>query len=349
MRTTASRGLRASGVALATFALMAGASCGTNGGAEPDGVAAQAGAVRAASHPSRVVLISVDGLNPTAITKLGRSRTPNLHRLLREGAATLNARTLVEKTITLPNHTGMITGRRVDAAHGGHGVTINHDPGTTVADYAGEPVSSIFDVVDAAGGTTALYASKEKFTFFKRSWPTSIDRFVWRTSNKKLVAKLNASLVDGATVTFLHLSGPDVAGHSYGFGTPRYLDAVKRVDAQLGTLIRTIRTNAELRANTAIVLTADHGGPRRQKLHSVRTLRANYRVPLLAWGVDVEQGDLYALNPRFANPGSSRPTYAGKQPIRNGMAANLTLSLLGLDAVPGSTLDPDQELQVLEP
>ena len=50
---------------------------------------------------NRVVAISVDGLNPAAITKLGRAKTPNFHRLMREGAYTLNARTAYEKTKTL--------------------------------------------------------------------------------------------------------------------------------------------------------------------------------------------------------------------------------------------------------
>ncbi|CAM3519664.1 alkaline phosphatase family protein [Nocardioides dubius] len=339
--------LRPFGVAVATLTLVAASGCaGDSGDPRPDETAV-ASAHRPAEHPARVVLISVDGLNPTAITKLGRAGTPNLHRLLREGSGTLNARTLVERTITLPNHTGMLTGRRVDARHGGHGVTVNHDPGTTVHRYAGERVASIFDVVDDAGRSTALYASKEKFAFFKRSWPTSIDRYVWRTSNAKLIRKVRAGLTSSpAALTFVHLSAPDVAGHAHGFLTPRYLDAVKHVDRLLGTLIRTVRGDAGLRTSTAIVVTADHGGPRNDKLHSVRTLRANYRVPVLAWGPGIEPGNLYALNPAFKNPGTGRPGYGGKQPIRNGMVANLALSLLGLGPVPGSTLDKAQRLRV---
>lgn len=320
--------------------------CTDDGGGPRADDVADSTAQAASAHPSKVVLISVDGLNPSALTRLGRAGTPNLHRMLREGAGTLNARTLVEQTITLPNHTGMLTGRRIDARRGGHGVTVNHDPGTTVHTYAGERVASVFDVVDAAGGSTALYASKEKFAFFKRSWPTSIDRFVRRTSNSTLMRRLRAGLGSSpATLSFLHLSAPDVAGHAYGFGTKRYLSAVKHVDRLLGTLIRTVRADPALRSSTTIVLTADHGGPNGQRSHSVRTLRANYRVPVLAWGPGVKAGNLYALNPSFKNPGRSRPTYAGKQPIRNGMVANLALRLLDLDAVPGSTLDRKQQLR----
>ena len=80
-----------------------------------------------------VVAISIDGLNPKAITRLGRADTPALHRMMRQGASTLNARTEVELTVTLPNHAGMMTGRPVDSDDGGHGVTVNADRGSTVA------------------------------------------------------------------------------------------------------------------------------------------------------------------------------------------------------------------------
>ena len=88
---------------------------------------------------NHVIAISIDGLNPDAIKQLGKSGTPAFHRLMREGAYTLNARTVREKTSTLPNHTAMLTGRRVDSKHGGHGYSENSTmagrsimrPGTT--------------------------------------------------------------------------------------------------------------------------------------------------------------------------------------------------------------------------
>ena len=51
----------------------------------------------------RVIAISIDGLNPRAIQELGESRSPAFHRLMGEGAYTLNARTVREQTHTLPN------------------------------------------------------------------------------------------------------------------------------------------------------------------------------------------------------------------------------------------------------
>ena len=66
----------------------------------------------AAARVRHVVAVSVDGLNPRAIRELGHRRSPVLHRLRAHGAGTLNARTARELTVTLPNHTGMVTGRR---------------------------------------------------------------------------------------------------------------------------------------------------------------------------------------------------------------------------------------------
>ena len=74
-----------------------------------------------------VIAVSIDGLNPAAIRALGTEGTPTLHRLIEGGASTLNARTEREQTDTLPNHTGMVTGRWIAAATGGHGVTWNDD------------------------------------------------------------------------------------------------------------------------------------------------------------------------------------------------------------------------------
>ena len=42
---------------------------------------------------SQVVVISLDGLTPRAMNRLGEPGTPVLHRMMRDGASTLNART----------------------------------------------------------------------------------------------------------------------------------------------------------------------------------------------------------------------------------------------------------------
>lgn len=294
-----------------------------------------------------VVAISIDGLNPKAITKLGRRGTPTLHKLIRRGATTLNARTELELTDTLPNHTGMVTGRRIEAATGGHGVTWNDDRPTpaTVQAAAGHDVSSVFNVVHDAGGDTAFFASKTKFSLWERSWPEAIDADVIIEDNKALVASLLADL-DDQTRDFrlLHLSAPDKVGHAKGFMGPAYLRAVTASDRLVGRVVRAIKSSPTLAGHTAIILTSDHGG--RGAGHSAPNRRANYTVPFMVWGPEVARGaSLYAINPTYSNPRRTQTTY-DNSPIRNGDVANLALDLLELPPVPGSEHNQAQDLEV---
>ena len=295
-----------------------------------------------------VVAISIDGLNPNAITRLGRSGAPALHKLMRTGATTLNARTELELTDTLPNHTGMVTGRRIEAATGGHGVTWNDDRLTppTVQAAAGHDVSSVFNVVHDAGGNAAYFASKTKFSLWERSWPDAIDTDVIVEDNKALVADFIGDLTNQTrSFRFLHLSAPDVTGHARGFMSPAYLRAVTATDRLVGKVMRSITSSPALAGHTAIILTADHGG--RGASHRAPARPANYTVPFMVWGPDVARGaNLYAINPAYTNPKGDRTTYADA-PIRNGDVANLALDLLELPAVPDSELDAAQDLDWL--
>ncbi len=326
--------------------------------------AAVPGPVRAAVKRSaddavnRVVAISVDGLNPKAIRKLGASGTPNFHRLMKQGASTLNARTAQEQTRTLPNHTGMLTGRRIDARRGGHGVTFNSDTGTTVHRAAGRYVSSVFDVVHDHGGSTALFTAKEKFALYARTWNTNggadkvgrnngrakIDRFGVNTNNTQLVAAVTAELKRSPrTFTFVHLSLPDEAGHKSRFMGASYLRAVRQTDQLLGQILAAISSRPALRNQTLVVLTADHGGD--GATHSTASKLANYRVPFMVWGPGVAAGrNLYSLNAAFRSPGSARTSYSGRQPIRNGDLANLVTDVLDLPGVPGAQFNSRRTL-----
>ena len=160
---------------------------------------------------ARVLVVSVDGLVPGALKRLGRAGAPNFHRLKRQGAYTLNARTQVEMTTTLPNHTSMVTGRRISRKHRGHGVTWNyHRPGSTVQKAAGHPVASIFSVLRNAGMNVALFAAKQRFSLFRRSWP-AINRVTIREENDLALTRAARSdlIRRSREFTFLHLAGPD--------------------------------------------------------------------------------------------------------------------------------------------
>lgn len=312
-----------------------------------------AGAARAVEQldtERRVLVVTVDGLRSSVLRELGPEELPVLTRLREEGASTLEARTVVEQTETLPNHTSMLTGRRIDAGLGGHGVTWNTDePGTTVQEAAGEPVGSLFSRVHAAGGGTALFTGKSKFSLFQRSWPEGLDRYTLREDGARLVALARRDLRrEARTVTFLHLAAPDVAGHAHGWGSQEYADAVRAVDGWLGEVLDTVASRPVLREHLTLLLTADHGGSGLGHTDPARP--EDYRIPFVAWGDGVATGtDLYELNEDYRDPGRRRPGYAAeRQPVRNADVANLALDLLGLEPVPGSTIGTAQELD-LEP
>ncbi|MGL5808325.1 MAG: alkaline phosphatase [Nocardioides sp.] len=271
-------------------------------------------AAAAIDGPIRSVLvISIDGLNPDALADLGPERAPAFHRLLQHGASTLNARTAYERTRTLPNHTGMMTGRPIDPAIGGHGVTFNADNGGGSAHtLTGGRVASVFGRVHRAGGSTALAV---RDLHRRRSF------------------------------RFVHLSAPDRAGHRHGWMGGAYLRAVRNTDRRLGRILRAARDTSWERRHLMVLVTADHGGA--GSAHEDPAALAHHRVPLFAWGAGVARGNLYDLNPAYADPGTSRPGYRGRQPIRNGDIANLSLSVLGLGPVPGSRIGYRQQLNVL--
>ncbi len=300
----------------------------------------------AGARTTYVVAISVDGLNPSALTQLGATRLPNFFALVSGGAGTLNARTAQEQTETLPNHTGMLTGRPIEGPDG-HGVRVNKDTGRgTVDSYAGREILSVFDLVHGEDASTAMYASKSKFALFARTWADSLDRAVIDEDNSRLVGRLVDDLRSKpARFSFVHLSAPDVAGHDSGFMGSAYLDAVRRVDGLLGQIRAAMAASPVLRRGGYLVVTADHGG-RGGSGHADPAKLDDYRIPFLVDGPGIARADLYALNRDYRDPGTARPSYAGRQPVRNADLADVSTALLGMSPVPGSVFGSPDPLDV---
>lgn len=313
-----------------------------------------------------VIHISVDGLRSDAVTRQSPDDLPNFYRLRNEGAYTDNARTDFHYSNTLPNHTTQLTGRGVLGPNG-HNWTTNSDPGPyrTLHSNKGEYVPSVFDVVHDHGLSTALYTSKSKFVIFDRSYDEhngaedligvdngrdKIDHFVYEKETEDLVDRFVREMAEHPwNYAFLHLRDPDHAGHVFDFdlgGTNAYMRAVRKVDRLLGRVLELVETSPELAGNTVIVLTADHGGGGNWHGHGDADLPANYTIPFYTWGRGVTPAELYAINfDGRVHPGLSRPSYdADEAPIRNGDAANLSLSHLGLPAIPGSMINVAQDL-----
>ena len=321
------------------------------------------------AQAGRVIFISVDGMRPDAVEVLGPQGAPTFHRLRREGAFTSNARTDKVYTITLPNHTCMVTSRGVVGPEG-HNWISNGDPklGQNLHRNRKDYVASMFDVAHDNGLATSLYASKSKFSLYDLSYDSSIgaedksgedngrdkiDHVVINEDTSALVTSLLSDLAaNPADLTMLHLRDCDSAGHAEGWilepGTP-YLEALRKVDGLLGQLIAGIDASPTLKGDTWIVLTADHGGLTATKGHGESKEHENYTIPFYTWGPGVKAGsDLYSINTSSRkDPGKDNPAYTESyQPIRNGDAGNLCLGLLKLTAIPGSTINRAQDLKL---
>ncbi|MEU6138249.1 alkaline phosphatase family protein [Nocardioides sp. NPDC047086] len=316
-----------------------------NGGGGDGGDGGDPAEREATQVDRKVLAISLDGLNPDALAKLGPAKTPNIHRLIDEGASTLNARTAYEKNITLPNHTGMVTSDPINADDGGHGVTWNvGDPSKSI-----DPdEDSVFTVAHEAGLSTGVFVTKQKFELWERAWKNDIDVFEAVDDHDELVPETAKDLADEQRdLTFVHLSLPDVAGHASGGMSPDYLDAVEESDAQVGEFLDVIDADPGLTKDLDVILTADHGFKPGITNHSEKVYE-NYRIPFIVWGPDAGAGtDLYELNADdYRDPGKGRPDYEGPQPVRNADLGNLALDLLGLGPIETSDIGKSQILDV---
>jgi predicted AlkP superfamily pyrophosphatase or phosphodiesterase len=315
------------------------------------------------------VLVSVDGLRSDALLALQPEALPAFTRLL-GGSATLNARCDPDYSITLPNHTSMLTGRPV-LGPSGHGWIENDEAAedATLHKNKGQYLASLFDVAHDRGWHTALLAGKPKFALYDHSYDAEdgapdtiapddgrdkLDSYVFSQKTDEIGDGVVRELGDGSrkSVVFVHFATTDLTAHASGWDlTPgsKYLQAVQRVDRELGKILAAIEAQPRLRGHTAIVLTTDHGGGAPYKSHDQNKMWVDYIIPFAVWTGDGHKGELYALNPAtrkdpsLANPATGAE---GLPPVRNGEAGNVVLQLLGLPAIPGSTLDAKQDLVV---
>lgn len=200
----------------------------------------------------RVLLVSIDGLAPRAITRV---TMPNLCSLARAGAGCFTART-IEPPITVPAHASMLRGVPADV----HGLVDN----TRVPAAAG--TRSVFAVAADSGRRTASVvcwpplddliepdASQVRVSSDSGYDPTDDDRAVEIAA--ELVAGRGAA-ADGPLpdLVFTYLVACDLAGHAHGWDSPEYAAAVARTDELVGALAGAVANDV------AIVVTTDHGG-----------------------------------------------------------------------------------------
>lgn len=252
-------------------------------------------ALEAAPRTEHIFIISIDGGSPSVMR---RSPMPVLEKLAREGAVTWTAQT-IRPSITLPAHTSMLTGVRMEK----HGITWNDWVPTNPV----VRVPTIFAAAKAAGYSTAMFVAKEKFRHLLQ--PGTVDEFCFDRATAQTVLKSDSgagkmkteSNVSAAAVAanaaayiashkpglcFIHFADPDSVGHKFGWGSPEQVRAFAEVDAALGEIRHAIR-QASIAEHSVIIITADHGG--HGKGHT-ENIPEDMNIPWVVWGQGVKAG-----------------------------------------------------------
>ncbi|MEO8267530.1 MAG: TauD/TfdA family dioxygenase [Ilumatobacteraceae bacterium] len=203
------------------------------------------GVVDAVRHRERVLVVSIDGMAPRSI---GWRTMPRLCRLALQGASTFSAST-VSPPLTLPAHASMLHGVRPEC----HGVTTD--------DAAVTPggASSFLRVAADAGCATAVALSwRPMLGLIEAGAVTHLRMFDggYGVGDDEVTLYDAVGLLEchKPDVSFVHLIGPDLAGHASGWDSDAYLRAASEADGRLGRLLDA------LEPGTAVVVTTDHGG-----------------------------------------------------------------------------------------
>lgn len=203
----------------------------------------------------KVLVIGVDGL---ATYVLGEGRAPNLEGIGAHGASSLEA-TTGDITISGPGWSSLLTGTWRDR----HGVTGN--------DFTANNLGATPDVF-----TLLHEVMPEAATASLVMWPP-INDLIARGADTRLafdevcptapapcrfIERARALLSEGSPdLLFLAWQDVDAAGHAHGWGSPQYMAALAKVDAEVGLVLDAIRARPTYDTEEwLIVVSSDHGG-----------------------------------------------------------------------------------------
>jgi len=233
---------------------------------------------------NHVIVLGVDGMSPSGIQM---AATPNLNRVIREGAFTFKARAVLG-TSSSQNWASMIMGAGPEQ----HGITSN---GWERNSYSIEPTAlGMEDIFPTIFGLVrqqipeAKTASIYDWGGFGRLYEKSaVDVDKNPEGPEETMAEAVALITEELPVfTFIHLDHVDGAGHTYGHGSDEYFESIELADQLLGDLLDVLDKNNHLQ-NTLLIITSDHGGiGTRHGGESMEELE----IPWLALGAGVKPG-----------------------------------------------------------
>lgn len=230
-----------------------------------------------------VIVIGFDGLSPDG---LQHASTPTFDRLMKEGAYTMHARSVLP-TSSSSNWASMIMG----AGSEQHGITSNaweRDNFTLPAITQNEEFlfPTIFKLIDTQKESPeigAIYHWGGFGRLFEKS-AVDFDEHL-ETEDETAVVASNYIKNRKAMFTFVHFDHVDHAGHEFGHETVEYYKSVEKADVLLKQVIKSIE-EAGMAEKTLVIISADHGGL--GKGHGGESLQ-EIEIPFILWGPTVKK------------------------------------------------------------
>ncbi|GAB4431248.1 MAG: hypothetical protein Kow0031_12360 [Anaerolineae bacterium] len=225
-----------------------------------------------------VVLISIDGLRPDALTT---ANCPHLTAFQTRGSFTLTA-SAVLPTITLPCHTSIF--HSVPPQR--HGILTN-----TFTPMA-RPLPGLFDVAAAAGLRCAAFLGWEPLRDLSRLGSLTLSICLNTaetdlTTDERITAEAARHLSGGMyDLAFVYFGTVDTAGHNHGWMSPQYLAQLEQVDRHFGLLLSALPDDAH------VLVQSDHGG--HERTHGT-DLPEDMTIPWFIAGPHIKQNHPIAV------------------------------------------------------
>src|SRR5215471_172999 len=216
-------------------------------------VSAAFGSAAAVPNVEHVVVVGCDGFGSVGFTA---TNLPVLHRLMRDGAFTLHDRGVMP-TSSSPNWASIIMGAGPEQ----HGVTSNEWETNKfeiapIAVGSGPMFPTIFGLLreQRSGAYIACVHDWDGFGRLMESRAMDLLENVKGSTN---TAHRAAEVIRQKKPTFLfvHFDDVDHAGHTFGWKSPQYMQAVEEVDQLIANLLVAL-SEVGIRDQTVVIMTA---------------------------------------------------------------------------------------------
>lgn len=204
-----------------------------------------------------VVIIGLDAMSPRGMQK---AVTPNMNRIIAEGASCFNGRCILSPAST-QNWTTMLTG----AVPVQHGVTSNPwqrdnrriQPAITGAE---DVFPSVFEWVREQRPDSKIHFYhewKNVIRMFSKSVMNVVEHT--KTGDEAMRKAMDAFVTEKPDLLYIHILETDHVGHVDGHDTEAYYSAIEKYDAYIGEFMQKIE-DAGMWNETLMLVVADHGG-----------------------------------------------------------------------------------------